>query len=161
MEDIIQLSTLTPIQKQTLHARYLPAVKLASRKHAVFGVIYWICMAISVLGGVATTIFLASGAGKNASDTLTYVFAVISSVSGSMLILVKSLKINEFYFNGVSDDLESLIWILITSNVPDWDNFVSQFDSLQKRERGRLQAIATEMQDRHIRAIEQTADEEN
>lgn len=151
MEEIIQLSQLSPIQKQTLHARYIPAVKSASRKHAIFGTVYWLCMAVSVLGGVATTIFLASGAGKNASETLTYVFAVISSVSGSMMILVKSLKINEFYFNDISGDLESLVWILITATVPDWDGFVAQFDALQKRERGKLQEIAAEMQDRHIR----------
>jgi len=159
MEEIIQLSQLSPIQKQTLRVRYIPAVKSAARKHAIFGTIYWACMAVSVLGGVATTIFLASGAGKNASETLTYVFAVISSIAGTMMILVKSLKINEFYFNNISGDLESLVWILITATVPDWDSFVVQFDALQKRERGKLQEIAAEMQDRHARGVRVSVEE--
>lgn len=151
MEEIIKLSALTPLQKQTLSARYIPAIKAASRNHAIFGTIYWLCVLTSVLCSVATSIFVATGSAKTASETITIVFAVVSSVGGSMMLLVKSLKINEFYFNSVSADLESLVWILITATVPDWDSFVTQFDALQKRERGKLQEIAAEMQDRQLR----------
>lgn len=153
MEEIIQLSVLSPIQKQTLRARYIPAIKSAARKHAIFGTIFWTCMAVSILGNAAITIFLASGASKDASATIAYAFAVISTVSGSMMILVKSLKINEFYFNSNFDDLESLVWVLITAAVPDWDSFVTQFDALKKRERGKLQEIAAELQERRLREV--------
>jgi hypothetical protein len=63
-----------------------------------------------------------------------------------MMVIVKALKINEFYFNDITGDLEALIWILLGSELPDWATFTAQFDSLQKREKSKLQAVATEIQ---------------